>query len=367
MYTPSFNEPLFTEYAIPSEASPLSGIYPGAALNRLKQMIRDQNRRLVETEGYMSRKQAKQLDRIDMTSMIAKGSTGKTSQIPSYPALKSKDFQNWWLGLEDEELFCAMVPCFTHTLWRLNLDRYLEIDIKETDLYEKTMRFTVQDYGSYDGLWSPGIGGEIIATPSKKDGKNTYNLKLLSRTNQLDLFTKIPYDSMGWSKTDIELWNNTVMKQAWITDRMMQQKHKTAALELARVGISCISLMNYMLWGNKPVIERKPREKRSDSTEKPKTQTQTGPRVRTVGTIKIVSQKMPRPSTAETVRHYKVAVWKARGGVRHMKDGRLVHFKESIRTRKALKDKMDNEEIAAAVIKLKDNAAKLRTEQEETP
>ena len=48
--------------------------------------------------------------------------------------------------------------------------------------------------------------------------------------------------------------------------------------------------------------------------------------VRNVGSMKISSEKVPKVPSPETVTHYKVAVWKARGGIRHYKNGKVTTF-----------------------------------------
>lgn len=65
------------------------------------------------------------------------------------------------------------------------------------------------------------------------------------------------------------------------------------------------------------------------------------------------SAAVPKRATPDTVRKWKVPSWKARGGVRRMRDGRLIPFKESIRHRKALMDK-DNS-VLPVTLKMKDN------------
>ena len=106
-----------------------------------------------------------------------------------------------------------------------------------------------------------------------------------------------------------------------------------------------IVVANYELWLNKPkaIREKKAEEKQhvkktsvaDEAASQPKKLT------RVVGGIKMQSAKVPRFPTKESVVHYKTAVWKARGGVRRMKDGRLIPFKESVRHRKCLQKDND--------------------------
>lgn len=78
--------------------------------------------------------------------------------------------------------------------------------------------------------------------------------------------------------------------------------------------------------------------------------------VRTVGGIKMTSPKPPRLPSADSVIHYKTVVWTARGGVRRMKNGKLVPFKESVRHRKCLQ-KVDDQ-VPQTTIRLKGTTQK---------
>lgn len=78
--------------------------------------------------------------------------------------------------------------------------------------------------------------------------------------------------------------------------------------------------------------------------------------VRTVGGIKMTSPKPPRLPSADSVIHYKTAVWTARGGVRRMKNGKLVPFKESVRHRKCLQK--EDDQVPQTTIRLKGTTQK---------
>lgn len=122
-----------------------------------------------------------------------------------------------------------------------------------------------------------------------------------------------------------------------------------------------------MLHANKPIISRKERpDAKPQSTPKNShTNHNQHPipepperRVRTIGVIKVTSADIPRKATMDTIRKYKVAVWKARGGIRRMKDGRLIPFKECIKHRKALEGTPfaeQNQTPAQTILRLKDN------------
>ena len=63
-------------------------------------------------------------------------------------------------------------------------------------------------------------------------------------------------------------------------------------------------------------------------------------------------EKPPRMPSKESVIKYKTAVWIARGGIRHMKNGKLVPFRESVRHRKCLQSDA-NDDIPATKIIMK--------------
>lgn len=123
-----------------------------------------------------------------------------------------------------------------------------------------------------------------------------------------------------------------------MVERLQQHHNTNNAYELAKLFTHFILLANQELYMNKPKAIRKnaksTKAKRIVETDTSVQQ----PRklVRTVGKISMQSEKPPKMPTRETIVHYKTAVWKARGGVRRMKNGKLVPFKESIRRRKCL-------------------------------
>ena len=64
--------------------------------------------------------------------------------------------------------------------------------------------------------------------------------------------------------------------------------------------------------------------------------------IRNVGSMRISSEKIPKVPSPETVTHYKVAVWKARGGIRRYKNGKVTTFAPCVKHRQCLKKFADN-------------------------
>jgi hypothetical protein len=169
-------------------------------------------------------------------------------------------------------------------------------------------------------------------------------------------------DKLGFDKTDKELWQFFSENYSKNVMDLLEETGTNSCIELIKYAMMCCCVTNYMLHGNKPKIVREPKTK-DKAFPKPTAETADESqakaperRVRYIGAVKVTSTSMPREATPERVRHYKVAVWKARGGIRHMKDGRTIPFKESIRYRKKLKDKIPEQELAQTVLKLHDNS-----------
>lgn len=120
----------------------------------------------------------------------------------------------------------------------------------------------------------------------------------------------------------------------------------------------------YMLYANKPVIQQEPKEKDQPvsvvdgQTSGTKDAGESKPlpkrRTRTVDMITVKSIKQPKRATPDTVRKWKVATWKARGGIRHMKDRRMIPFRECVKRRKALSGQPDTS-VLPVTLKMRDN------------
>lgn len=140
----------------------------------------------------------------------------------------------------------------------------------------------------------------------------------------------IPYSKLNWSKNDIKLWKKTII--AIIETSKKEKDFKTIITEYTK----CITLFNFILANNKPKAIRKRNTSSKNITIECDNNNQPEQITRTVGMITVKSQKIPRKATEKTITKYKIANWRTRGYVRHLKSGKNILIKESIHHRKCL-------------------------------
>lgn len=329
------------------------------------ELCREHCRALTEKGYGMKRSVLKKLDTIDI-STLADYEHKDTRTMPNFPVMKTKEyvrhvFENCQ---RMDALMCMFVPPFTDFVYKLHRDRYMHVKIEEVSVEDLSMKMFVQDYTAQESLWVPGTKCQAEVTFSKNDIAFT-NIKLYGECcNPHDINMWIDFSEMHWNKRQLSIWLNKDKEYTQKVMDMLAQQGTSSCLELMKYALMCNCVTNYMLHGNKPKIVREPKEKKESSAKtKEQANVQTHDngklperRVRYIGTVKVTSTSIPRQATPDRVRHYKVAVWKAKGGIRHMKDGRVIPFKESIRYRHKLKDKVSEQDIAQVVLKLHDNS-----------
>lgn len=348
---------------------------PGGAetYERQAQLVQEYNQTLVGKGLALSRGALKRMDLIDMTAVIDTP-TQNTSEVPHAVIFDNPDYVQYLSGISGADMFYHAIPCFTKGVVQINRDRYIQFEIRRIDIPGKTMDIWLHDYGVYGNIWSPGVSGTLRAQFFEDQ-----RVQLSTLEDGLLLFTGLYHvldfkKDLHWSKSDVQIWENIVVAYSRSAEAGFEQAGTNNVQELGRILLRYVALLNYFLMLNKPKAVRKPR-KRPVEPSKDKDVSQPGqtqnddsgqaespaepiPKqperlVRKVGMITITSAKIPRESTERSVAKYKVAVWKARGGVRRMKDGRLIPFKESVRHRKALMNADGT--IPQSVIQLTDN------------
>ena len=268
--------------------------------------------------------------------------------------------------LKKDAVMCMFVPPFTDFVYKLQRDRYLHVKLEEVSVEELSLKLFVQDYTVQETLWIPGTKGyaEITFDTTENGEHNSHEMTIHTYgecCNPHDINVYLNLDELGWNRHQQDVWLDKDRTYTQHVMEMLKNGGTSSCLELMKYALMCNCVTNYMLYGNKPKIVREP-SARTAHTNAPaantptKDSSQTERRVRYIGTVKVVSTSIPREATPDRVRHYKTAVWKARGGIRHMKDGRTIPFKESIRYRHKLKDTMSEQELAQTVLKLHDNS-----------
>lgn len=355
-------------------------------VERFDQMYRQQRKALTNSGYGLTKKQLMKKDTIDLRPLIPEGTIIlHPDTLYDYPLRQSKEYMDYLMSMRTlENAFCLAVPPLSDFVFRLNNGRWFHVKLEKIDLPHWKITYQLQDYVMKDGLFRPGV--QCIANirfneiaEQKKDVLKELrgdvpplnaNIHIEKSTTAQDLNRMVPYQELGWNDTDITMWEAYDEKYAKAAMKKMDEKDTSGAEQLTRLTAMYIALTNYMLHANKPVISRKerpdakpqtiPKVPKDNNKDDQQTLIPEPPerRVRTVGAIKVTSADIPRRPTMETIRHYKIAVWKARGGIRHMKDGRLIPFKECIKHRKALEGTPfaeQNQLPAQTVLRLKDN------------
>lgn len=346
--------------------------------------------RALTEHGYgMKRSALKKLDSINISS-LADYATKDVRTMPMFPVMKTKEYAEYVKeNTQDQKLdavMCMFVPPFTEFSYKLHRDRYMHIKIEEISIENFSMKMTIQDYSVQDTLWIPGTKCSCEVTfyfdtattklPNLPETIRSMPLnvpfmriKLYGECcNPHDINMYVDFKDLNWNQKQIEVWLRNDKDYTQNVMDMIRDQGTSSCLELAKYVLMCNAVTNYMLHGNKPRIVREPKGpkegKAPNTTDRQSTQADSSPddqklperRIRYIGTVKVTSTAVPRQATPDRVRHYKVAVWKAKGGIRHMKDGRVIPFKESIRYRHKLKDQVTEQQVAQVTLKLHDNS-----------
>lgn len=358
---------------------------------QINSMLRSYNQKLLEKGFMLKRSELRKKDFIDLRNVLTyRGKSYEeyckhVSQGCDQPDIVFSQPMTLFI---DNHFWYNFIPCFNEGVIQLNTARYIHYNILNINTIEKTMDIRIRDYFRMENIWQIGvqttahfnfqnteIEGHIpniewlnettkkhtniineSVSESKQITEQKYcnlatqkilNTMLRKSTHSDDMdfetiYKLIPYEEMHWTPKEISIWESLVLEYAINENHKRMEKYgTTAADDLIKIFIYAVTLSNYLLEQNKPKVLRSdnPPTKRTiiadTNTSQPKRL------VRTIGNIKMTSVKPPKLPTAETIIHYKTAVWKARGGIRRMKNGKLVPFKECVKHRKCLQDTSD--------------------------
>ena len=305
--------------------------------------------------GYgLRRSQLKAKDQIDFTPLISANTESEINYV-NYPVLYSEEYLEYLRKIsEDKELsFCHAVPCFQDVAMRINKKRWIHVKTKEIDTENHNITIFIQDY-AIQAVWTPGISGTGILS---FNDDSVAILRPQNDVTDINAICKLYTENMPW-----KTWQKKSFIQVneYVCKKFKDKSEKENADSFTKffaIMIKFIGLANYMLTRERPKLIREPREKKpASNSSMSKTDTPLAPavlRTRTVGLVTFKSEKVPKAPNTESIRHYKTAVWKAKGGIRHMKDGRLIPFKECVKHRKVLLNKCEDQKPAPAAVKIR--------------
>ncbi len=315
-----------------------------------RELLREYNVALLCAGIAMSRAEIKTKNRIDLRGLCTyekyKGKADEKNRIPDIDGKRLTSeflYSNYW--------YCY-IPCFSEGAMQLNTDRYVYWKVAKVDTTEGAMDVFICDYNRIGSVWQMGVSTDVhyqfwdadkvrerytVDTVRYVTVSGGVNVQLDNCREYSKIYRLLPMDSFSWSEKEREIWNKFIANAETDEKQNLSLKGSNSCYELSKIFTHFVMLSNQELWLNKPKAVRSGRNV-SGETRK----TEVGDEkeikriVRTVGGIKMTSQKPPRLPSANSIVHYKTAVWTARGGVRRMKSGKLVPFKESVRHRKCL-------------------------------
>lgn len=292
----------------------------------------------------------KKKDTIDLRSMQPDPEKRMTLKEP-YPITQSDEYINHLKRMDRETAFCNAIPPLSDCVFRLSEIQRVHVKVMEID--EPSFAVILK----LDLYIGKGSGFDITTSTTIRliflnDLRVTID-ELKDSFTSYEQNKRIPYEMLGWSKDEVALWeimNEEYYKKCY--ESLINGNadcNQNECEYLCHVMMMAISVCNYMLENNKISTKRthKPKEGKARECVAMPADTNDRRKVRTIGTMQVTSRDIPRRVTIENIRHYRTPIWKARGGIRHYKNGKTVRFKESIRVRKALADQVTPEQIAS--------------------
>ncbi len=303
--------------------------------NTLKSLLKDYNRKLIETGYGLSRSDLKKKNIIDARSLFKEPNPSTESIGPITMEPEDTNF------FHPHGIY-SVIPCFEDMVLQLNTDRYIHVAAKKIDPMEETLQLHFHDYFKSNDTWNLGVSGNVTISMTKDNKLHVSG----DYENDYYDFPKInrmlSMEELHWNKEQYDKWEKLIISFADKTLLKMKNECNTNPLqELSRIYISIIIKVNRRLSEQKPKTKRQSSAPAQRKIITEKSLPADKRRVRIIGDISVSSEKIPRLPCRETVIHYKTASWTARGYMRTMKSGKKVYVKESVRKRHALQKETD--------------------------
>lgn len=357
----------------------------------LKNLCRDYQNKLIDNNLSIPRKDLRKKDLIDLRNILTYNNEPYDKQKTIAHIEPDNQLINISTDFILENLWYSCIPCFNEGVIQINTARYIHYNILKLDTIENKMDIQIKEYLRESDIWQFGRQTTIhydfhkftkkdeiqraidYITEIKEENKDTkdtkeriiaYIIELLlwdtTYTDSLDIIDVcklLNVNELNWTKPQINMWNNFMTQWQEKYNKQQKELDFTPEDRFSKIFTVYVILSNQMLYEHKPKAIRntnKSNQKRTIVTDN--TQTQPKKLVRTIGPISMTSTKPPKLPTKETIVKYKTAVWKSRGGVRRLKNGKLVPFKESIKHRKCLQN--TTESVPQSIVQFKQNTQK---------
>lgn len=287
--------------------------------------------RILIDNGYLhKRSEIRKMDTIDMSAYGMAHSMGDEAALPIMNMSddeKDKLKENWCLG----------IPPLLNGVLRVNKQRFIGYKIQNIDLENKSYDIEMMDYGFDKGTWAFNVlAWATVQCKEHQPYGYTFNYVMTME----DLFRHVfvdPPKGMNKLPLDKKYYDNLV-NEVLPSLQEVKAENDMAFNTLNHFFIAMIRV-NCELNEHKPKAVR---SKAKGTKYKVTTVTDEVPEkdpkpqiVRTLPSgITIKSVKVPKASTLEVVRHYKVASWNVRGHMRHYKNGKTVYIEPKVHKRK---------------------------------
>lgn len=354
----------------------------------LHNLLQEYNLALIDKGYAIRRGELRKLDIIDLRQVLTYNQKPYQQQTNKHmlPDLLTASYRLDKVLLDS---WYHLIPCFHHGVIQLNDARYIQYEILKIDTIANTLDIRIKDYARIDDIWQIGVQTTIhydchimtlntnplvetknaiyemlgidLSEDNTKDMEfltnsiiNWFITKYATNTDTItyaDIYHLIPLSEFRWTDSQKKSWENLVVHYAENNIERLKQSDTSPAKELTKIFTYAVLLSNKLLQDYKPKAVRNSNPQTKRTVIADKSSEQPHKLVRTIGPIKMTSIKPPKLPSEETVVKYKTAVWKSRGGVRRLKNGKLVPFKESIKHRKCLQDV--TKDTPQSIIKLK--------------
>lgn len=279
---------------------------------------------------FLTREELKEKNIIDSRKISKFHPEAKRTDSPyeiAKPDLKFMQEVKWY----------ALIPCFEEGVIRVNTLFYQHFKIVEIDTENEVVVIDINAYMRDDNFgWISGDRTRVWFQLKWHDEESPYIETDIKWKGFLSFISEglITTNELGWTKEESHFWDKNV-------DRFNKNTTENDFSCFTEMFPLIIIKVNEMLYNQKPKAIRETKE------EKAKRIATIGdisaPRkiTRVLGDIKLTSEKPPKAATKETIVKYKVATWQARGGLRHLKSGKIVPFTGCVKHRKCLESLSD--------------------------
>ena len=312
-------------------------------------LIRDYTGALVSDLGWMTRRQVKSKDTVDLRPLLSPPANGWEA---ANPRTNADD-----IAYGIAEYWHCYVPCFEEGVLHVNSGRYIYWKLEDLDFGKHRMAVWLHDFAYYDNGagWHPGVNGLVCW--KFEDPEETLASRVVAKppvkfaavpeqsvVDYVQLYGLIGASRFDWTKAQRKLWEEVVLANARESCAGMKAKTGMHNLDnLAGMFTSYMLKVNRILDENREAVKSRPvsDEEHKAYAERKKAAKAAGTkplperRVMNIGGLAVTARSKPK-SGRRAAASYTKASWVTRGHMRTLKSGKKVWIRQSVHRRKAL-------------------------------